>query len=96
MSTDLTRTMTDAVAIAINKAILASVAEKPSSPLINLEDVTIEQIKEFLRAKHTSSWSIFSISSNDSMEKAAHWFQRELGLLHSFLYRVEEYDSPSS
>jgi hypothetical protein len=91
VSDKLTQELTDAVVININKAILQAVAQKPSSPLINLEDATIEQIKEFLGSKHTSNWSIFSISSEDSLEKAATWFQGELGKFHAFLYRNEEY-----
>jgi hypothetical protein len=91
VSDKLTQELTDAVVININKAILQAVAVKPSSPLINLEDATLEQIKEFLRSKHTATWSIFSVSRTDSLEKAATWFQGELNQFHAFLYRNEEY-----
>ena len=71
---------------AINKAILGRVAEKPASPLINLEDASIEAIKDYLRSKHSATWSIYSISSDDTLEKAALWFKSELSNFHSFLY----------
>lgn len=91
MSDKLTQELTDAVVININKAILQAVAVKPSSPLINLEDATIEQIKDFLRSKHTGTWGIYSVARSDSLEKAATWFQGELSKFHTFLYRNEEY-----
>lgn len=89
--TDFISDMTEAVAINVNKAILASIAEKPTSPLINLEDATHDQIKAFLRSKRSTTWSLYSIGHEDSLDKAAVWFSRELGLLHAFLYRTEEY-----
>ena len=72
--------------IAINKAILGAAAEKPARPLINLEGATVEAVKDYLREKHTVTWAIWSISSDDSLEKAAEWFKAELVKFHSFLY----------
>lgn len=88
---EFVRSMNDEITTQINKAILHRVAVKPMSPLINLEDVTSEVIKDFLKSKHSSTWSIFSIGSQDSLEKAADWFKRELSLLYAFTYRPEEY-----
>jgi hypothetical protein len=81
------------ITVAINKAIVSRVAEQPLVPLLNLEDITVESIKAFLGTKHTSTWSVFSIGSEDSMEKAAEWFKRELDLLYAFTYRSEEYEA---
>lgn len=90
---DLTRELSDAVVIGINKAILSRVAEKPNTMLLNLEDVNLEVIKAFLQSKRSSTWSIWSIGSDDTLEKAASWFQREINLLYTFLYRMEDYGS---
>ncbi len=89
----LTKQLSDAVVIGVNKAILARVAENPSTLLINLEDANIEAIEAFLKSKRSATWSTYSIGSDDTLEKAARWFQKELNSLYTFLYRVEEYGS---
>lgn len=88
---EFVRSMSDEITTQINKAILHQVAVQPMTPLMNLEDITGEVIKDFLRSKHTATWSIFSIGSEDSLEKATEWFKRELNMLYAFTYRSDEY-----
>jgi hypothetical protein len=85
--------LSEEITRAINLSLVNKVAEKPNIPLLNLEDVSIEVISKFLTSRHSSTWSIYSISSSDSLEAAAKWFKRELDLLYAFTYRPEEYRS---
>lgn len=79
----------------INRAILGRIAEKPTVPIINLEDVPVEVIKVYLQSKRSSTWSTYSIGSEDSLEKAAVWFKRELDSIYAFVYRIDEYNVES-
>ena len=74
------------IAAQINKQVLLDIAEKPTSKLINVDKVSLDEIKDWLRDKHVATWSIYSIHSEDSMEKAAKWFKEQLDSFVSHLY----------
>lgn len=75
-----------AIATIVNRNILKQVAEKPNSRLLNLEETTNDTIKDWLKQKHSSTWAVFSISSEDSLEKAARWFQDQLDSFYTHFY----------
>lgn len=88
--TNLVIEINDTIAREVNRAILAKVAEKPESKLFNLEDLDVRVIKDFLRSKHCGTWSIYSISSEDTLDKAARWFSTEIFKLYEFMYGVRQ------
>lgn len=72
---------------AINKQIVIDIANNPNTKVINLGDVDEDRIKNWLLSKHSSTWSIFSIGSEDSLGKAANWFAKELDSFYAYLYQ---------
>lgn len=76
--------------LAINQSILQEIAENPiaiinKEPVDKLSEATIEDIKNFIRAKRTTLWLSFSVSSEKGLEKAAESFKRELDQFNAFL-----------
>ena len=73
MSTQLDiNKITTAMTVNINKKILLEIAENPTSKVINLETLTLEQVYGFLLAQHSQEFMRHSIASAGSRDKVAH------------------------
>lgn len=85
--TDVITNLSEEIARTINKQVLIDLTLTPTTRLINVDKVDNEVIKDWLRSKQSSTWAIYSISSEDSLEKAASWFKSELDKFVSHLYQ---------
>lgn len=86
-NTDVITNLSEEIARTINKQVLIDLTLTPTARLINVDKVDNEVIKDWLRSKQSSTWAIYSISSEDSLEKAATWFKGELDKFVAHLYQ---------
>lgn len=77
--------ITDTMVFEINKAIMKKVAQKPNLKLLNLEDVTVENIASWLETFHSVEWGRFSVKDYDDKIKVADWFRRNLYEFYAYL-----------
>lgn len=75
------------IARVVNKQILLDITEQPTTRLINVDKVTSDEIKDWLRNKHSTTWSVWSIHSEDTLEKAAGWFKEQLDSFAAHIYK---------
>lgn len=86
-NTDVISNLSEEIARTINKQVLIDLTLTPTARLINVDKVDNEVIKDWLRSKQSITWAIYSISSDDSLEKAATWFKSELDKFVAHIYQ---------
>lgn len=79
-----------------NKMIVKTIAENPTVVLPTLQEVTVEECKEFLKSFHAVMWSTFSLQDGEGIEKAALWLQSTVNQLFAFVYKTQSGDDQPS
>lgn len=69
---------TEAISIAINKALLQDIAAKPSIRVLNLDDISLEDVEEFLLSRHSQEFGRFGIFDSKDRKNVAQWFVRQM------------------
>ncbi len=75
------------VAMQLNKVILRDIEQKPNSKILNLDKVTLDEIKDYILSKHSTEWARRSVLSDDGLEAASLWFKDELDKFYAFVGR---------
>ena len=70
-----------------NKMIVKEIANNPTVLIPTLKEVTFEACKEYIRSRKVSIWGPTIISSEDDLDKAASWFQKQVNNLYGFILR---------
>ena len=71
--------------IELNKAILKAISSNPTTRTLNIDELSIDDLKRFLQATHSILWANWSVISEDSLEQAAQWFKAQINNLHSYI-----------
>lgn len=75
---------TEAIAIAINKALLGDLAAKPSLRVLNLDDISLREVEDYLLSTHCQEWGRFGIWDTQDRRNVAEWFIRQMVELYEF------------
>ncbi len=75
----------DAIKMELNKQILTEIQDDPTSRILNLENLTVEQITEFFASLHSVTFGQFTITSKDTGEVAAKWLLHQIDKLYEFV-----------
>lgn len=82
--------ITSIMTIQINSAILSAIEKKPNSKILNLESLSLDVIKAYIRAKGSSEWARRSVANDKSLEETANWFKAEIDKLYAFMCLYQE------
>ena len=69
---------TEAIAVAINRALLTQIAEKPSLRVLNLDDISLREVEDYLISTHCQEWGRFGIYDKKDRRNVAEWFIRQM------------------
>ena len=75
---------TEAIAVAINKALLKDIAAKPSLRVMNLDDLSLREVEDYLISTHCQEWGRFGIYDTQDRRNVAEWFIRQMIELYEF------------
>lgn len=65
----------DILKFELNRAIMNELEVNPRARLLNLDELSDDVIKEYLRSLHTILWRDWNIISDDGMEKAVQFIK---------------------
>lgn len=82
-------------ALVLNKQVLRDIAEEPTSRILNLDRLSVEQLMVFMTSQHSQSWGRFDVGRMDTCQMAAEWFMKQLNALYEFRLEHPEVDQVS-
>lgn len=71
--------------IELNKAIVNQIKVNPSTRVINLDELSIDDYKGYLARTNVILWANWIISSEDGVDNASKWFKNALDELYVFV-----------
>lgn len=76
--------VSDILKFEINRAIMTQLEINPRTRLVNLDELSIDEIKNYLRTLHVVLFLNWTISDPKGLEDAAQWIKGFLDKLYAF------------
>jgi len=71
--------------IELNKAIVNQIKARPSTRIINLDELSFHDFKEYLQTTNVILWAQWIITSEDGVDHAAKWFENALAEFYVYI-----------
>lgn len=71
--------------IELNNAIIKQIKTNPSARVLNIDEVSIEDLEKYLSTTNVILWANWIISDSDGANKAAQWIKNVLDELYVYL-----------
>lgn len=78
-----------------NRMLVKEIANNPTVVIPTLQEVTLEQCKEYILQFHSTMWATFNVGDAKGLEKAANWLQTTINDVYTFVFRNEVGDNQS-
>lgn len=76
--------ITEVMKFELNRAIVTQLEMKPTTRLLNLDELDLDAIKKYLQETHVILWQNYMLTSTDSLEVAARFIKDLFNKFYEF------------
>jgi hypothetical protein len=76
--TDLVSAISSTLTAELNKIELKKLSQNPTTPMLLIESINVEEVSKWIESKHCQEFGRFSVKNDEERDKIARWLIEQI------------------